>query len=122
MIKSLTPQDHTSYKGQVEIYLPIILKIMTDINELRVCPICGKEFKPATKNQVYCSKQCKYVANYRKKKIERGINDRKLLELTICRCYKDDCKMYNNKFINNCSALQDINKKFIDNCSFYKHK
>lgn len=95
---------------------------MIDIDELKVCPICGKEFKPATKNQLYCSQHCKYVANYRKRKIERGIKSRTQLELTISKCYNDDCKMYNNKFSNNCSALHDINKKFIDSCPFYKHK
>ena len=97
---------------------------MINIDELKVCPVCGEEFKPSTKSQVYCSKHCKSKAEYRRKLERTGtiITNKTVLESIMSKCNREDCKMYNSKVSNNCVALKDLNKRFIDNCSFYKHK
>lgn len=30
-----------------------------DAGKPKVCPVCGKEYQPRSRTQVYCSKECK---------------------------------------------------------------
>lgn len=45
------------------------------MDELRICPQCGKEFKPKNEGHVYCVRQCRYdFNNARKAKPENDEN------------------------------------------------
>lgn len=50
----------------------IVGNIHSNVAEIgRICPICGKRFKPAVHNQVCCSVECAHAADVQNKRISR---------------------------------------------------
>ena len=50
----------------------IVGNIHSNVTEIgRICPICGKRFKPAVHNQVCCSAECAHTADVQNKRISR---------------------------------------------------
>ena len=50
----------------------IVGNIHSNVTEIgRICPICGKRFKPAVHNQVCCSAECAHIADVQNKRIAR---------------------------------------------------
>lgn len=50
----------------------IVGNIHSNVAEIgRICPICGKRFKPAVHNQICCSVECAHAADVQNKRISR---------------------------------------------------
>lgn len=90
---------------------------MMNGNIKRICPICGTEFDTSSdflNRRKYCSEECA-----RKGHIQTIYAKREAKKEELYECLEVDCMFFNNRFSNNCNALERV---FISDCPFKKKK